>query len=85
MNQAGKETSNFLLKFASRLRFPYLFALTALILLVDLALPDLIPFVDEVLLGLATLLLGTRRRRDQAGSEEGGVPQRETSEALPKR
>ena len=54
-----------LLAFASRLRFPWLFALTAGVFLLDLFVPDAIPFVDEVMLGLATLLLGSWRKRRQ--------------------
>jgi hypothetical protein len=54
-----------LLAFASRLRFPWLFALTAGVFLLDLFIPDAIPFVDEVMLGLATLLLGSWRKRRQ--------------------
>jgi len=54
-----------LLAFASRLRFPWLFALTAGVFLLDLFIPDAIPFVDEAMLGLATLLLGSWRKRRQ--------------------
>lgn len=42
-----------------RLRFPQLFAVAATIFVLDLLIPDLIPFVDEILLGLLTLLLGS--------------------------
>jgi len=45
-------------RFASRLKFPQLFAFTLALFLLDLLIPDLVPFVDEVLLGLGTLLLG---------------------------
>jgi hypothetical protein len=55
----------FLLAFASRLRFPWLFALTAGLFLLDLVVPDAIPFVDELLLGLGALLLGSWRKRRQ--------------------
>ncbi len=55
----------FLLAFASRLRFPWLFALTAGLFLLDLVVPDAIPFVDELLLGLGALLLGSWRKRQQ--------------------
>jgi len=58
------------LRYASRLRFPTLFVLTAALFLLDLVFPDLIPFVDELLLGLATLLFGTWRKRRQAGPAE---------------
>lgn len=55
-----------IMRFASRLRFPQLFLLVATLFLVDLAIPDVIPFVDEILLGLATLLLGSLRRKGDA-------------------
>ncbi|HXV14181.1 MAG TPA: DUF6116 family protein [Candidatus Krumholzibacteria bacterium] len=50
-------------EFASRLRFPRLFGITLAVLVVDLLVPDLIPFVDEILLALATALLGSWKRR----------------------
>ena len=50
-------------RFAARLRFPTLFLITASLFLLDLAIPDLIPFADELLLGLGTLLLGSLRKR----------------------
>jgi len=43
----------------TRLRFPVLFAISAALFAVDLVVPDVIPFVDEILLGLATALLAT--------------------------
>lgn len=52
-----------LLGFAARLRFPWLFALTAALFLFDLLTPDPLPFVDELLLGLVTLLFAAWRRR----------------------
>lgn len=47
----------------ARLRFPRLFALTAALFVLDLLVPDVIPFADELLFGLATALLGSWRRR----------------------
>jgi len=47
--------------YASKLRFPKLFLLTAGLFVADLIVPDFIPFVDEILLGLLTLLLGSLR------------------------
>ena len=40
----------------SRLKFPQLLAVTAGLFLLDLVVPDLVPFADEILLGLATAL-----------------------------
>ena len=44
--------------FADRLRFPQLFFLTAGLFVFDLLIPDFVPFIDEVLLALLTVLLG---------------------------
>jgi hypothetical protein len=51
-----------LLQWAGRLRFPWLLALTATAFVVDLFVPDFIPFADEILLGLATVVLGSWRK-----------------------
>jgi uncharacterized membrane protein YesL len=56
--------TSFLLRFASRLRFPQLFAVVLVLFLVDLFVPDFIPFFDELILGLLALLLGSLRKRD---------------------
>ncbi|MCP4200427.1 MAG: hypothetical protein GY769_00660 [bacterium] len=44
-------------RWVSRLRFPQLFTFTAALFFVDFLIPDLIPFLDEILLAAATLLL----------------------------
>jgi len=54
--------SSTVLHWARGLRFPTLFMITAGVLVVDLLLPDPIPFVDEVLLGLVTLMLASWKR-----------------------
>lgn len=48
---------------AGRLRFPTLFLLTATLFVVNLLVPDPLPFVDEILLGLVTLMLGIWKER----------------------
>ena len=48
---------------AGRLRFPYLFLLTAGLFLLDLFLPDVVPLVDEIFLGLSALMLGSWKNR----------------------
>jgi hypothetical protein len=58
-----------LIGFASRLRFPWLFALTATLLAVDVLLPDPVPLLDELVLALLTLLFGAWRRRGRAGDQ----------------
>ncbi|KAA3653779.1 MAG: hypothetical protein DWQ11_07320 [Proteobacteria bacterium] len=52
-----------LLNRVARLRFPQLFALTALLFIVDLLLPDPLPFADEILFGLLTVLFGSWKKR----------------------
>lgn len=44
------------------LRFPTLFLLLAGLFLLDLVVPDLVPFVDEILLGIVTLIVGNLKR-----------------------
>jgi hypothetical protein len=57
-------------RLAGRLRFPYLFLVTAALFLVDILIPDLLPFADEILLGLGTLVFGTwRRSRSNPGEK----------------
>ena len=56
---------------AAQLRFPKLFALTAVLFALDLVVPDVIPFADELLLGLATALLGSWRSRKSAPPPAG--------------
>jgi hypothetical protein len=55
---------NFLSRFIGRLRFPQLFFIAAILLGVDLVVPDVIPFLDEALLALVTAMLAMLRRRD---------------------
>ncbi len=45
------------------LRFPSLFVLFAVLTLVDLIVPDVIPLADEIGLALLTLLLGMWKDR----------------------
>lgn len=52
-----------LLKFAAGLRFPQLFWITLSLFVLDVFMPDLIPFADELLLGLLTLLFASIKRR----------------------
>ncbi len=54
------------MKFAAGLRFRQLFFLTAGLFLLDMLVPDLVPFVDELILGLLTLLFANwKKPRDQ--------------------
>jgi hypothetical protein len=50
------------LTFLSRLRYRSLFLLAASLLAIDLVIPDFVPFVDEILLGIATIALARLRK-----------------------
>ena len=55
---------------ANTLKFRQLFFLTLFIFVADLAIPDFIPLIDEILLGLATLLFGSIRKKTKGDSLE---------------
>lgn len=67
-----------LLSWARRLRYPTLFKLTAAAFAVSVLLPDPIPFIDELVLGLGTLLLANWKLRKPApaGPIEGQARRR---------
>ena len=58
-----------LIAYVAKLRFPALFAITAILFILDSLIPDFIPFVDEILLGLGAALLGSWKKRKAPGSE----------------
>ena len=62
-----------LLRWFGRLSYPKLFLLTAALFIGDVLVPDVIPLVDELLLGLGTLLLANWKRvkPGRNGSIEG--------------
>ena len=69
------------LSFVSGMRFPWLFGLVGLVFGIDVLFPDIFPFVDELLLGLLTLLLAAwRKRKDSLTTTVEG---RTASDALP--
>ncbi len=67
MSLPGRAVSAGLLAWARKRRFPTLLLVTGGLFVVDLVVPDLIPFVDELLLGLGTLVLA--RWKDERGSD----------------
>ncbi|MHB8911217.1 MAG: DUF6116 family protein [Lysobacter sp.] len=52
-----------LLNWARKLRYPTLFKITAALFAMTLFVPDPLPFVDEILLGLGALLLANWKNR----------------------
>ena len=55
---------------AGKLRYPWLVLLTATLFIADLLIPDAIPLIDEILLGLATLLLTRKRQKKTENPQE---------------
>ena len=53
------------MRWASRLRFPYLFLLTSVLFVLDLFIPDALPFADELIMGLVAALLASLRKKPE--------------------
>ena len=69
-------------EFASRLKYPQLFFIMAALFGLDLLIPDFIPFLDEILLGLGTVMLGMWKQDRFEGKppEKNVTPRRELPE-----
>ena len=59
------------------MRFPVLFAITAVLFILDFFIPEVIPFIDEILLGLGAALLGSWKKRKEPGSAGNKAANRE--------
>jgi hypothetical protein len=59
------------MRYASNLRFPKLLAITSGLFVIDLFFPDVVPFVDEILLGLISLLLASLKKGRSEISHKG--------------
>ena len=65
-------------RFLPGMKFPVLFAVLAVLLGLDLVLPDPVPMIDEVGLAILTLLVGSwRSRREPNLPPRDVTPQRE--------
>ena len=62
--------AGFLLRWASGLRFPYLFLLTACLFVLNLFIPDVLPLADELIMGLVAMTLGSLRKKPAVKSAE---------------
>ena len=62
-----------IVRWAGRLRFPWLFGLTMIVFVVNVFVPDALPFADEIVLGLITVLLGNLRRKKPPGEKDEGT------------
>jgi hypothetical protein len=57
------ERSDIIKRFGSKLKYPQLLILLLVLFVIDLFVPDPIPFIDEVVLGLLAVLFGTWKNR----------------------
>lgn len=64
-----------LMGFASRLRFPTLFFMALGLWAINMVIPDPLPLIDEIVMGLLTLMLATwKTRKDPpVAPERAGV------------
>lgn len=58
-----EEREGFIRRFVSGLSFPTVFLLLSGLFFLDLLVPDMIPFLDEMFLGTLTVLFGMWRER----------------------
>lgn len=58
------------LKNANQLRFRNLFFLVMSLFLVDLLIPDFIPFIDEIILGLLAIILANWKKERNQDKED---------------
>lgn len=58
-----------LVAWLSRLSYPRIFMVTAVLFGVNLLIPDPLPFIDEIVLGLATVVLAKRKRAPKPGDD----------------
>jgi hypothetical protein len=52
-----------LLGYLESLRFPWLLLVTVILFLLNVLIPDALPFVDEILLALVAVVLGRLKRK----------------------
>ena len=72
----------FIEKTISRLKFPQAFAFFVALFVFDLIIPDFVPFIDEILLGLGAALFGMWRERAvvrRPSAANPAAPRRPTS------
>nr|WP_244663697.1 DUF6116 family protein [Xanthomonas sp. A2111] len=68
-----------MLRWAGKLRYPTLFKITAGLLVLSVLLPDPVPFIDEIVFGLGTLLLANWKTRTPA---QANAPLRSTAQRV---
>ena len=52
-------------RYLESLRFPWLLLLATLLFVVNLFIPDALPFIDEILLAIVAIILGKLKRKPE--------------------
>lgn len=66
MSSTSSSPAGPILQRLGQLRFKNLFLIAAALLLIDLAIPDFIPLIDEILLGILTIVFWSWRKPGHA-------------------
>ena len=53
------------IRWASSLRFPYMFLLMSVLLVLNLLIPDMIPLADEIIMGLLAVMLASLKKKPE--------------------
>jgi uncharacterized protein DUF6116 len=61
------------LAFANKLKFKNLFLIVIGLFAIDLLIPDFIPLIDEVILGLLAIILANWKKERRQDKEEGNL------------
>ena len=61
------------LNFANQLKFRKLFLIVLGLFVIDLLVPDFIPLIDEIILGLLTIILANWKKEQRQKREEGNL------------
>lgn len=75
---------NVITRFAEKLRFPQLFFILLTLFGIDLLLPDFIPFIDEIILAVLTVVVGSLKRRKDEPKREGPKRQHAAGDPSPR-
>ncbi len=68
------------LTFANKLKFRNLFLIVISLFIADLLVPDFIPLIDEIILGLLAIILANWKDERKLGEKEGNLIEGEVIE-----
>jgi Family of unknown function (DUF6116) len=59
------------IRWSLNLRFPYLVLLLAVLFVLNLFIPDVVPFADEIIMGLVTAIMASLKKKPEAEESNG--------------